>query len=81
MKKKKVEKINNSKPLTCYTIIRKPSGYFSLIKLKAKDYDVVKDSQETTQEQVFRQIDTEFHKMRLALLKPENKNDDGTVSL
>lgn len=75
MKKKKM------KPLTCYTMVRKKNGYFSLVKLKALDYEVVKDGQETTQEQVFRQIDTEFHKMRLALLKPEHKNEDGTVSL
>lgn len=69
------------KPLTSYTIIRKKNGYFSLVKLKSLDYEVVKDAQETTQEQVFRQIDKEFHKMRLDLLKPENKNDDGTVSV
>lgn len=77
MKKKK----DSMKPLTCYTMVRKKNGYFSLVKLKALDYEVVKDNQETTQEQVFRQIDTEFHKMRLALLKPEHKNEDGTVSL
>lgn len=77
MKKKK----DSMKPLTCYTMVRKKNGYFSLVKLKALDYEVVKDNQETTQEQVFRQIDTEFHKMRLALLKPDHKNEDGTVSL
>lgn len=77
MKKKK----DSMKPLTCYTMIRKKNGYFSLVKIKALDYEVVKDGQETTQEQVFRQINTEFHKMRLALLKPEHKNEDGTVSL
>lgn len=76
-KKKEV----SQKPLTCYTMVRKKSGYFSLVKVKAVDYEILKDAQETTQEQVFRQIDTEFHKMRLALLKPENKNEDGTVSL
>lgn len=74
-------KAEKKKALTCYTVIRKKSGYFSLVKLKAKDYEVVKDAQDTTQEQVFRQIDTEFHKMILNLLKAENKNDDGTVSL
>lgn len=77
MKKKK----DYMKPLTCYTIFRKKNGYFSLIKIKAIEYDIIKDNQETTQEQVFRQIDTEFHKMRLDLLKQEHKNEDGTVSL
>lgn len=62
-------------------MVRKKNGYFSLVKLKSLDYEILKDAQETTQEQVFRQIDTEFHKMRLDLLKPENKNDDGTVSV
>ena len=75
MKKKK------DKSLTCYTVIRKKSGYFSLVKLKATEYDVIKDAQDTTQEQVFRQIDIEFHKMLLTLLKKENKNDDGSVSV
>lgn len=78
MKKKKE---HTMKPLTCYTMVRKKNGYFSLVKLKSIDYEILKDGQETTQEQVFRQIDTEFHKMRLALLKPEHKNEDGTVSL
>lgn len=77
----KSKKKDSLKPLTCYTMVRKKNGYFSLIKIKALDYEVVKDNQETTQEQVFRQIDTEFHKMRLALLKPEHKNEDGSVSL
>lgn len=65
---------------TCYTIVRKKNGYFSLVKLTAKDYEIIKDAQETTQVQVFRQIDKEFHTMILQLLKPENKNDDGTSS-
>lgn len=78
MKKKREHML---KPLTCYTMIRKKNGYFSLVKIKATDYEIIKDNQENTQEQVFRQIDIEFHKMRLDLLNPEHKNEDGTVSL
>ena len=74
-------KAEKKKALTCYTAVRQKRGYFSLVKFKAKDYEVVNDAQDTTQEQVFRQIDTEFHKMILQLLKPEHKNEDGTVSL
>lgn len=75
------KKESGLKPLTCYTMVRKKSGYFSLVKIKAIDYEIIKDAQETTQEQVFYQIDKEFHKMRLDLLKPQHKNEDGTVSL
>ena len=69
------------KALTCYTIIRKKNGYFSLIKLKAKEFDILKDTQENTQEQVMMQVEKEFRKIRIELLNPENKNDDGTASV
>lgn len=69
------------RPLICYTLIRKKNGYFSLVKVKAIEFEIIKNAQETTQEQAMRQVDKEFQKMRIDLLKPENKNDDGTASV
>lgn len=75
---KKEEKV---KPLTCYTIIRKKNGYFSLVKLKTSKFKVEKHFQESTQLDLFTKIDREMHALLKGLLKAENKNEDGTVSL